>query len=361
LFPTFCLLALLVAAAGQAATFEQLSAQAQEARKMDRNDQALPLYQQALALQPSWAEGWWGLGSVLYEKGRYAEARDAFRKLIAIDTKAVAGYAVLGICEYKTAEFDAALKDLDTARTLGLPNGQPIATAARYYLGVLLNSRGLHDAASELLLGLLQAAGKSPEVVEAVGMAGLRMAKRPEQLSGSEAELARKVGEALAVLGQRRVDESLAILENLLKQYPTQPNLHYVYGEVVLESDADKAVEAFRKELEVQPGSVAAMLALAREMERTKRLEQARAFAQKAVALAPADFAGHALLGRILVSMGQPKEGVRELEMARGIEPGSPQVSYALASAYAKLGRHAEAEQARAEFLRLKKLADEEQ
>jgi len=351
----------LLAWAAQAPTFEQLSTQAQNARKIDRNDLAVPLYQQALALEPSWAEGWWDLGSALYEKGRYAEARDAFRKLVAIDKKAVAGYALLGICEYKTAEFDASLKDLDVARTLGMPNGHPISTAARYYLAVLLNSNGLHDAAGELLLSLSEAADKAPTVLDALGMAGLRLAKRPEQLSETEAALARKLGEALAAAGQRRVDESLALLENLLKQNPTQPNLHFVYGQVLLGSDADQAVEAFRKELELQPGSVATLLALAREMERTERLEQARSFAQKAVAAAPADFAGHALLGRILVSMGQPQEGVRELERARDIEPGSPQVFYSLASAYAKLGRHADAEKARAEFLRLKKLADGEQ
>ena len=47
--------------------------------------------------------------------------------------------------------------------------------------------------------------------------------------------------------------------------------------------------------------------------------------------------------------------GLRELETAMQLEPGSPQVRIALASAYAKAGRREEAAKQRAEFLRLRK------
>jgi hypothetical protein len=52
--------------------------------------------------------------------------------------------------------------------------------------------------------------------------------------------------------------------------------------------------------------------------------------------------------------MDHTEDGVRELELAKQIEPGSPQIYFSLASAYAKVGRPEDAEKARAGFLRLK-------
>jgi tetratricopeptide (TPR) repeat protein len=352
-------LVLALAGSARAQNFEQLSKQATEARQANRAEEAVRLYRQALRLDASWEDGWWNLGSVLYEKGEYAGARDAFRKLAALDPKAAPGYVFLGISEYKLKEYDAALRDLDKARSLGLPNGHPVTAAARYYLAVLLNKNGLHDRAGDLLLSLSNTAATSPEVLEAFGMSGLRIAKLPEELTAGERELARAVGQALADAGQRRVQESLTLVEGLLKQHPRQPNLHYLYGTLLLNADSAKAVGEFLEELRLQPGSVPSLLALAREMERTSQFDDARGYAERAVTAAPGNFETHAILGRVLVAQGHVREGVDELERARAMEPGSPQIYFSLAPAYAKLGRAEDARKARAEFLRLRKLADD--
>jgi predicted Zn-dependent protease len=110
------------------------------------------------------------------------------------------------------------------------------------------------------------------------------------------------------------------------------------------------------KELSREPGHVPSLLAIVRELERQSQFQEALGYAQRAVAAAPGDYAAHAILGRILVSLDRTEEGLRELELAKNIEAGSPQVYFALASAYAKLGRNEDAAKARAEFLRLKNL-----
>jgi tetratricopeptide (TPR) repeat protein len=347
--------------AAQGGGFERLSQEAATARGSNQNDKALLLYRKALQLKPSWADGWWNIGSIYYEKEQYQEARDSFRKLIEIDNKAVAGYALLGICEYKTKDYDTAMRHLDAARLLGLPNGHPVAAAARYYLAVLLNQAGLHDAAADLLLGLSQSAAASAAVSEALGLAGLRITKLPEEITPEEREIAARTGEALAAASQRRGQESLPLMEALLKRYPTQPNLHYLYGIMLLQADGSQALDEFQKELQLQPSAIHVLLAIARELERTRRLEEARTYAEKAVRAGPSSFDTHALLGRILVAQGHVQEGAAELEKARDIDSGSPQVYFALASAYAKLGRNEDAEKARAEFLRLKEIADKQQ
>ena len=345
--------------------FDRLAARAAEARKASRDTDALRLYQAALKLNPSWTDGWWNVGSIFYEREDFPAARDTLRKLVALDKKAVAAYALLGVCEYKVADYDAALEHLDTARSLGLPNNHPLGNAALFFLALLLNREGQHDAAAGLLLSapenqvsfaVAQPAG-SPTVLLAVGMTGLRIAKLPEELTPEEKDLASQVGRALAA----PETQATALMRDVLAQHPEQPNLHYLYGMVLLHGDSGMAIEQFQKELDRDPRHVPSLLAMVREMERESRFQEAMPYAQRAVAAEPGHYAAHAILGRVLVSMDRTEEGVRELEQAKQIEPGSPQIYFALASAYSKLGRADDAGKARAEFLRLKSLGSAKQ
>ena len=54
--------------------------QAEAARAANHLDEAIPLYEKALKLNPKWIEGWWALGTSNYELDRYQPARDAFRR-----------------------------------------------------------------------------------------------------------------------------------------------------------------------------------------------------------------------------------------------------------------------------------------
>jgi tetratricopeptide (TPR) repeat protein len=338
--------------------FDRLAARAGEARKASRDTDALRLYQSALQLKPSWTDGWWNVGSILYEREDFPAARDALRKLTALDKKAVAAYALLGICEYKVADYDAALEHLDTARSLGLPANHPLGNAALFFLALLLNREGQHDAAAGLLLSAPEndvaflVKGSSPAVLVAIGMTGLGIAKLPEELTPVEKDLAAQVGRAMAA----PESEAAALMRDLLARHPDRPNLHYLYGMVLLHGDSGIAIEQFQKELDRDPRHVPALLAIVRELERQSQFQEALRYAQRAVTAEPGNYAAHAILGRVLVSLDRTEEGLRELEQAREIEPGSPQIYFALASAYAKLGRNDDARKARAEFLRLKNL-----
>ena len=332
--------------------FDRLASRAAEARKASRDTDALRLYQSALRLKPAWTDGWWNVGSIFYEREDFPAARDALRKLIALDKKAVAAYALLGICEYKAAEYDAATEHLDTARSMGLPENHPLGNAALFFLALLLNREGRHDAAAGLLLSAPENQVSSPAVLAAIGMAGLRIAKLPEELTSGEKDLAAQTGRAMAA----PETQATALMRDLLAQHPGQPNLHYLYGMVLLHGDSGVAIEQFQKELDRDARHVPSLLAIVREMERQSRFEEALGYAQRAVAAEPENYAAHAILGRVLVSLDRTGEGLRELERAREIEPGSPQIYFALASAYTKLGRNEDAGKARAEFLRLKNL-----
>src|SRR4051794_5496334 len=75
-------LALLVAACSitcsvAAATFEDLAAQATAARAANHLPEAVKLYRQALEANSTWDEGWWYVGTILYDADDYKGCREA--------------------------------------------------------------------------------------------------------------------------------------------------------------------------------------------------------------------------------------------------------------------------------------------
>ena len=89
-----------------------------EARLAGRLDEALAQYARALQARPTWADGWWNVGAILYQGDRYAEARDAFRNVIGLDPKRGHAWGMLGLCEFQTREYERAGVSLKRGRAL---------------------------------------------------------------------------------------------------------------------------------------------------------------------------------------------------------------------------------------------------
>ena len=92
------------AAAAQAQSFDQLSRSAANALDADQLDAAIKLFRKALAIRPDWAEGWWSLGTALYDQERYAEAETAFQKVVTLEPKHGTAHAFLGLCQFQIGE-----------------------------------------------------------------------------------------------------------------------------------------------------------------------------------------------------------------------------------------------------------------
>jgi len=94
--------------------FESLQAQAGRAREAGRLDEAVRLYQKAVALRPDWAEGWWYLGTLLYDQDAFAGAAGALAQAVKLNPKSGTAVAMLGLCEAKLGRNRDALAHLDT-------------------------------------------------------------------------------------------------------------------------------------------------------------------------------------------------------------------------------------------------------
>src|SRR5439155_11237834 len=82
-------------------SFAVLSKRADEARDGDRLEEAKALYTRALALRPTWVEGWWSLGTILYDQNSYPAAARAFGRLVSSDPTNGTAPLMLACCQYQ--------------------------------------------------------------------------------------------------------------------------------------------------------------------------------------------------------------------------------------------------------------------
>jgi len=325
-------------------SFDRISKEADSARQAGRIDDAIALYKRGVALRPSWEEGWWFLGSLYYDQDNYEAGRDAFRRLTAINSQVGLTWAMLGLCEYNLRQYEPALAHLGHGISLGLSDSQEIADVARYHVALLLVRSGEFELALKELTEFSRRGLDQPKYVEAVGLAALRKPLLPEELPPSDRALVLEAGRAMFDAMARRVKDAESDFRLLLDRFPNTPNIHYLYGSFLLNEDAERALAEMKKELEVSPNHVPALVAIAAELLRGQEYRGALPYAEKAVETDVNSFAAHAILGRALVEGDIDKlRGVKELETARTLQPLSPQVRLALGTAYAKVGRNADA------------------
>ena len=343
----------------KAPSFEEIARRAAKAREGGRVDEAIALYQRGVQQRPTWAEGWWYLGTLFYEGDHYAEAREAFGHLVSIQPQGGAAWALLGLCEFQLRDYERALRDLQLGRSLGLGGNKELTRVTRYHAALLLTRFEQFEAALQLLFAMVRQEGDNPVLREALGVATLSLPLLPSEVPADEQEVVRKAGKAAYYEAIWLTADARREYEDLVARFPNTPNAHYSLGAFLLRSDVEAAIKEFHREIEVSPSHVRARLQIA--FNDLKRGESAAGlpYAEKAAQLAPGSFAAHNALGRILLELGQTDRALKELEEAVRLAPDSPESRYALARAYTRVGRKQDADRERAEFVRLKKLQQE--
>lgn len=338
------------------ATFQALAAKATAARDADRLDEAVPLFRKALALRPAWAEGWWSLGTIDYDRNQYASAAREFQKLLPLAPKDGTARVMLGLCEYELGKYDAALENLQQGLALGLATDPQLRQVALYHKGLLLLRTGQFKLAQSTFATIYKMGVVSDSVVDGMGMAVLRIAPQQAPPAGStDAEIVRRAGSAACLSAAKKFDEASRQYTALLNEYPDFRNIHYAFGLFLVESNnVPGAVEQFKIQIRQEPENVAARLEIAANLYKTDS-SAALPYAQEAVRLNPRQPFAHYLLGLLLLDTDDYQHAIPELEIAAKAFPRETKVFFALGSAYARAGKRQEAANARATFERLNK------
>jgi tetratricopeptide (TPR) repeat protein len=336
--------------------FDRLAREAAAARDAGRLDEAIALYQKGLRLRPSWAEGSWSLGTALYELDKYAEAKEAFARVVRLQPKHAGAYGFKGLSEFQLKEYDRALDDLMHATDLGVTEPKDLADAIAYHTAITMTRLEQYEFALGTLQNFARDGNDSPRVIEALGMALLRIPMIPSELPADRRELVMLAGRAAAYRSARKPAAAKPAFELLVQRYPDTPNVHYAYGVYLLDEEPDRGIEEFKQELKISGDHLPSILQIAFEYLRRSDWESAKGWAQRAVDLAPRDFTARRAIGQVLLETGSVAESIAQLEAGVRLAPDSPSMRFMLARAYQKAGRQADAERERAEFLRLDRL-----
>jgi tetratricopeptide (TPR) repeat protein len=329
-----------------AITFREAAAKAAAARDRDVGE-SLRWYREAVRLRPSWDEGWWYLGALSYERGDSTAAARAFARFVELKPDSGPAWALLGLAEFQLRHYDTALRHLTHGLALGTVGNAEIRTEVYYHVAVLRIRAAQYELAMEPLEALARANADSPRLVTACGLALLRLACLPTAVPEDKRELVQLAGGA-ACAALALQDAAGPRFEELLRRFPSTPNLHYGFGAYLLRRDEGAAaIQQFEREIEVDPAAVYARLEIAYAQLKDGQPARALPYAEQAVTLAPGLFAAHNALGRALFETGQAQRGIAELEQAVKLAPESEHARASLAGAYARAGRPADADRER--------------
>ena len=349
----------LVASAAQtghraATDFKTLAEQADAASQQNRLDDAIALLRKALALRPAWADGWWSLGTIHYDRDEHKQAAVAFRKVIALQPEKGSPRVMLGLCEFELGDDDAALKHIEQGKERGLNPDEQFQQVMLFHEGVLLLRKGRFNRAGEAFSDLSKLGLQNDDLILDLGMAALRMIPKNLPAEGTPGrEVVRRAGRAEALAAAKKFDEAKLEYANLVAEYPDYPDIHYAQGRFLLGlSEVDAAVAAFQQEIKNSPQNIPARLQIAAARYRLDSADGLK-YAEEAVQLDPREPFGHYLLGLLYLDTQNFSGAISELEIAKRTYVKIPDVYFALGNAYARAGRKQEAAQARAVFTRL--------
>jgi tetratricopeptide (TPR) repeat protein len=345
------------AATGSSAEFDRLLAQATEARKAQRWEEAIQLYGKVVKLKPTYVEGYWYQGTAYYSLDDFPNCRDTFRKVVRLAPKNGAGFAFLGLCEFGVKDYDKSLQHLLQSRMLGVGDAPELGSVARYHAAVLMTRVEQYEQALETLGEFAAEGDDNPRVIEAMGLATLRMPLLPIESPPDRREMILMAGRASYMMATRNTAASGKAFEALVARYPEVPNAHYAYGVFLLQEEPDKGIEEFKHELELQPDHPWSLMQIAYEYLKRGDAQTALPWAQKSVATAPNAFPAHKALGQALLETGDVDGAIKELLIGITLASDSPGLHFTLARAYQRAGRTEDANREREEFTRLDRLA----
>lgn len=335
------------------ADFNHLLQAAEKARDESRDDQAIQLFRRALGEQPESDEALWYLGSMLYEKQQYAEARDVLRRFLTVRSDAGPGWALLGLCEFQTREYPRALDHLERAMAQGMGDRKDLARSVFYDVAILQTRMERYDDSLDMLFKMISSDPHQPSLAQAAGLAGLRLPLLPAEIPPDRRELIDLAGRAVMEVETQQYEQAEPALKELVAEYPNEPGVHFLYGAYLAQLHPSDAVPEFERELEISPSHVLARIRLADLWIAQRDFDQALVLSEQAIKLDPKRASAHMLTGEALIAKGNAAEGIKELENARGADPSLNRIHWDLFRAYTAAGRKEDAEREKAEIEKL--------
>ena len=303
-----------------------------EARQ-EHYDKAVPLYREALELNPDIPGLRLNLALALFKGGQLKDAIPEFETLLKTTAPESPDFQrvtiLLGMAHYGSAEYPQAIPYLrDAAKTD--PQNLPLRLALAHSCLWSKQYKCVMDVYHEILT-----------------------------LNADSAEADMLAGEALDEMKDN--EGSTKMFRAAVKANPKEPNVHFGLGYLLwTQKQYPEAVTEFQAELANDPKHAQATLYLGDTYLQLNRPNDARPLLARAVETDPSMWLGDLDLGVIDADAGNNDQALVEFETAERLKPDEVNVHWRLGRLYRAMGRKDDAKAELEKASNLNKAADED-
>ncbi|HEX8280388.1 MAG TPA: tetratricopeptide repeat protein, partial [Chthoniobacterales bacterium] len=253
----------------------------------DRYNEAIDRFEEALRLEPNYAEAHYNLGNAFFRTGQLERARTHYERALQINPRIAVAHTNLGILLSDNGDEANAIKHFEEAVKI-----EPRAVVAQQRLSEALVRQG---RTAEAVQHFDAAAKINPASTQ----------------SDAQNEI------ALALLRQGRAPEAIAQAKRTIEANPNNSAAYTNYGIILAElRQADEAMAQFEKALELDPSNAQAHYNVGNTLLMQRRVEEAMARYRRAIEIQPDNAAAHLNLGNTLAEFGRADEAIAEYEKA---------------------------------------------
>jgi tetratricopeptide (TPR) repeat protein len=318
------------------------------------------LYRQVLGLNPDAALALEGLGVLMFQEGRTAEAAALFERGVAVKPGSARMHAnlaeaqrVLGRSENalehlrKAEEIDPAFAQVWNTRGLIAYDAGRYTEAEAAYREAIAREPRL-SAAHINRANALQALHRSSEAITALRQALVIEPDNPTALAN--------LGQLLCDLSDPDVlEEAEGLCRRAAAVAPGLAQAHEYLGNILRAlGRMEESLKAYQQSLRVDPSRSAPLLSIGELLQQAGRFDEASALYERARGVDPDDPRLYISLGSLALARDQHDRAIGFYERAAELDPGSADAQHGLGMAFLEQGRLDPAEAAFREALRLK-------
>ncbi len=341
------------------AKVEELNRRAAAAMAASRFEEAIPLLEQLVKLQPRSAEILSNLGLAYYSTSRYDKAAESYRQALKLDPRLPHAGAFLGMAEAEAGRYQEALPHLEKA----------FATETDKELKrmVGINLEQLHVAlrqplrAAEVVQVLLRDHPDDPDVLYVATRLYFQLSSI---LAGRMIEVAPNSFRARQLVGDlleahKQYAPAAVQYRKAITLAPNAPGLHYRLGLMLVRSSNEPAAweearQAFQDELKIDPTHARCYVELAEILRKQGQPEEAGKLFEQGLGLNADLPEAHVGLGRVWAARGNLEQALAQLQEAVRLAPGSDIAHFELSQVLSRLGRDQEAREVLAIYDKLR-------
>ncbi len=274
--------------------------------------EAIGWYEQALRINPDYAEAHNNLGAALVQVGKIQEAIGHYEQALRIRPNYAEAHNNLGAALVQAGQVPEAIRQYEAALRI-----KPDSAGVYYNLGIAAEQAGRFE--------------------EAIGQYRQALRIKPDY-----ADAHNNLGAALMQTGQ--VPEAIAHWEQALRIKPDYTEAHYNLGVALAQlGNLPEAIGHWEQALRIQPDYVKAHYTLGVALAGLGRLQEAVGHWEQVVRIQPDYAEAHYNLGVALARLGNSPEAIEHWEQALRIKPDYAEAHYNLGVALEQAGKVSEA------------------